>query len=177
MRAAATLALVAAAASQAAAQVAMIGGSELANWNALKTQADSITYTACATQLDDTWSEANAVLMQFGLSNQFIDSLTTLALVAGDIPEAAAFRTSVANLTSTFKSDLAAANVGTANAPGAAASGNEATAQSLVPGSTESNTDSLVPKAGLVSAAPVAAPAGNSMLVMGAVAAFFAALF
>eukprot|EP00842_Homolaphlyctis_polyrhiza_P000456 jgi/Hompol1/1410/HPOL_002346-RA len=74
-------------------------GQQISDWIALRDLAQAVSLSDCSSQILDTYNEADATLMNLGVSTQFIDMMMTVATVAGDVPEAAAFRTRLANVT------------------------------------------------------------------------------
>ena len=72
-------------------------------WNGLRAQAATIADKDCSGEIVATFDEAKKIYDQFGLSNQFIDSLLSIQTVAGDIPESQQFRSDFGNMTSNAK--------------------------------------------------------------------------
>ncbi|KAI8923160.1 hypothetical protein BC831DRAFT_44287 [Entophlyctis helioformis] len=116
---------------------------DLALWNSFKDTAANITVADCSTQIIDTWTEANAILNQFGFSGQFIDAVLV--------------------------KQQALASSG--NLPAASGPKSGASSTATVAGDTAQAT-SLIPKAGLVSAAPTNALTATSAGIMAAAAIF-----
>jgi hypothetical protein len=61
-------------------------------YNQLRHSAVSVSDSYCSVDLLATLEEVSVVLAEKGISQDFVDSLSTLQIVSGDLPAAATFR-------------------------------------------------------------------------------------
>jgi hypothetical protein len=75
---------------------------QIQKWNQLQENSSAVTDNLCAGEILESLKASNAMLTKNGLTPAFITQLSSLAKVSGDIEEAAEFRASLANITSTY---------------------------------------------------------------------------
>lgn len=87
----------------AAASAFELTSDQIEGWNQLQENSfKSVTDNSCAGEILESLKASNSMLVKDGLTPEFITQLSTLATISGDIDEAAEFRSTLSNLTSTY---------------------------------------------------------------------------
>jgi hypothetical protein len=81
---------------------------QIASWNNLQdVTAKAVADNACMGEIIDGLKGASAILNKEGLNNDFLKQLSTVSVIAGDLDEAAQFRSQLKNFTAVYSTRLA----------------------------------------------------------------------